>query len=80
MFGLLTAPEIPQATSAHRFMVEMAINALDHKSISLDVKSVDVGVSEPSNEAITRAIAGVQWLKGYSLVSYWLPENGCTEY
>jgi len=80
MFALLTAPEIPQATSAQHFMVEVASNAHDHEGVSLDVRTVDLLVSVPTREAITLAIADVQWLKGYSLVEYWLLESACLEF
>jgi hypothetical protein len=50
------------------------------EGISLNVRTVDLLVSAPTREAIARAIADVQWLKGYSLVDYWLPESGCLEF
>lgn len=80
MFALLTAPEISQATPAQRFMVEVASNALDHEGIPLDVKTIDVVVTEHSKKAIASLIAGADWLKGYSLVNYWSPEDGCPEF
>jgi len=80
MIALLTSPDITQATPAHRFMVEVASNELDHEGIPLDIRTVDLLLSAPTREAISVAIAEAQWLKGYSLMSYWLPEDGCSEF
>ena len=79
MIALLTAPEIIQATSTHRYMIEVISNELDHEGVSLDVRTVNLLVSAPTREAIALAIADVQWLKGYSLVDYWLLESACLE-
>ncbi len=80
MFTLLKAPDITQATPAHRFMVEVASNELDYEGIPLDIRTVDLLLSVPTREAISVAIAEAQWLKGYSLMSYWLPEVGGCEF
>lgn len=80
MFTLLKADVITPATPAHRLMVEVASNTHDHENIPIDVKNFELLVSAPTREAIARAIADVQWLKGYSLMNYWIPESGCLEF
>ncbi len=81
MIALLTAPNrLTQSTQTFRYMVEVVSNAHDHEGVSLDVRTVNLLVSAPTREAIALAIADVQWLKGYSLVDYWLLESACLEF
>jgi hypothetical protein len=81
MFALLLkAPEITPDASAHHFRVEVASNTHDHEGIPLDVRTVDLLVSAPTRETIALAIADMQWLKGYSLMNYWIGEDGAPEF
>lgn len=85
MLDLLTAPEtLAQPTLAHRFLVELASDKteLDCEGVPVpkEFKTIDVVVLEPTEQAIKTLIAAADWLKGYSLVSFWTPEDGCTEF
>ncbi len=82
MFQLLTAPEtLAQPTLAHRFMVELASDELeldrDGIPVPVDYKMVDLVVTEPTKTAIQTLIAATSWLKGYTMVSHWIPEDNC---
>ncbi len=81
MLELLTATEtFTQATKAHRFMVEVASNEVDFEGVPVDFKVIDVVVTKPSKQAIKSLISAADWLQGYSLVRFWIPEDGCTEF
>lgn len=85
MIALLTAPEtLNQPEQAHRFMAQLASieTELDACGVTVPAttKMLDVVVSDPSFEAIEFLISSVDWLKGYSLKSFWQPEDGCTEF
>lgn len=78
MLELLTAPEaLAQSTLAHRFLVELASIELDFEGVPVDVKTIDVVVTNPNEAAIQLLIATTDWLKGYSLKSFWQPESDC---
>lgn len=84
MFELLTAPEtLAQPTIAHRYMVELASNELeldrDGIPVPVDYKTVDVVVTEPTEQAIKTLIAATSWLAGYTMVSHWVPDD-CAEF
>jgi hypothetical protein len=81
MLELLTVPEtLAQLTQTHRFMAEVASNKVDFEGVPVDFKTIDVVVMSPTKQAIELLIAAADWLKGYSLVSFWTPEDGCTEF
>ncbi len=81
MIALLTAREtLAQSTPAHRFMVEVASDNLDLEGVPIDCQIIDVCIAAPSREAIELLVAATDWLKGYSLKSFWQPEDGCTEF
>ena len=84
MFELLTAPEaLAQPTIAHRYMVELASLELELDflgvPVPVDYQTVDVVVTEPTKTAIQTLIAAADWLKGYTMVSYWIPDD-CAEF
>lgn len=78
MLQLLSAPETLTAPAqSHRFMADVASNQLDFEGVPVDVQTIDVLVIDPSEAAIKLLIASTKWLKGYSLIKFWEPEDGC---
>lgn len=82
MITLLSAPEtLTSPASAHRFMVELASNelVLDAQGVPVpkDYIKIDVVLLEPTEQAIKTLIAATSWLKGYTMVNHWVPEDGC---
>lgn len=72
---LLTAPEAKTAARTYRYYVELASTQLDFDGVPEFFRLVDVVVAVPTQEAIVKAIADCQFLKGYELISYWTPED-----
>ncbi len=56
-------------------MVEVASDELDFDGIPLDFETLDVVVGEPTKQAIELLIDTKPWLKGYTVVNYWQPED-----
>lgn len=82
MLDLVTAPEtLAQPTLAHRFMVELASTEteLDAQGVPVpkEYKTIDVVLLEPTKQAIKTLIAATDWLKGWTMVSHWVPEDDC---
>lgn len=81
MLQLLSAPgTLTTATPAHRFIVDLTSDDLDFEGVPINFKTIDVLVAEPSKVAIEAAIATDDSLNGYSVKSFCLPEDGCTEF
>lgn len=66
----LTATDATPVDS-HRFYAELASTKLDPDGVPEYFRIIDIVVAEPSSAAIERKIASRDWLKDYSLVSYW---------
>lgn len=62
------------ADNSYRFFAELASTKLDYDGIPEYFRIIDVVVAEPTQQAIEREIAKCDWLKEYSLISYWKPE------
>ncbi len=81
MLQLLTAPEtLAQPTLVHRFLVELASTETEPDCqgvpVSKKFKIIDVVLLEPSEQAIKTLIAETCWLKGWTMVSHWVPSDG----
>lgn len=78
MAQFLTSNEAT-ASNEHRFYVELSSKELELDSqeipVPKDFKLIDLVVAEPTEQAIRAAIAATNWLKGYSIVSWWKPED-----
>lgn len=62
------------ATHTYRYYVELASTQLDFDGVPEFFCVVDV-VAVPTQEAIIKAIFDCEFLKGYELISYWIPED-----
>ena len=70
----LTAPEVKNATSAYRFIVELYSLQVDRYGTPVDYDLLDVLVCDPTQAGIEQLLES----KGYSreqwqLVDYWMP-------
>lgn len=74
---LLTAPEALSTNHTYRYFCELASTQLDYDGIPETFHVADVVVAEPTQSAIKKALSSGNWLQGYSLVSYWQPEDCC---
>lgn len=71
---LLTAPEaLAQPTQAKRYMVELASSTLDFEGVTVNVKTIDVCVTEEA--AIATVLQAAGHLHGYSIKTYWVPTD-----
>lgn len=80
MLQLLSAPEtLTSPALAHRFMVELASNelVLDCEGVPVpkEHKTVDVVVTSPTLLAITTLLQTAGHLKGFQVVSHWVPSD-----
>lgn len=80
MITILSAPETLNAPAlAQRFMVQLVSNelVLDAQGVPVptDFKTLDVVVVEPNLGAIATLLCTVGHLKGYQIVSYWIPQD-----
>ena len=75
----LTAPSAQKTERTFRYFCELASNELeldrDGIPVPVDYKTVDLVVTEPTEQAIKTLIAAADWLKGYTMVSHWVPED-----
>ena len=74
---LLTASEALSANQTYRYFCELVSIQLDYDGIPETFRVVDVLVAQPTQSAIENALDSGDWLEGYSLVNYWLPEDCC---
>jgi len=75
---LLTAADTLSANQTYRYFCELASTQLDYDGIPETFRIVDVLVmAQPTQSAIENALNSGDWLQGYSLVSYWQPEDCC---
>ncbi len=74
---LLTAPEALSANHTHKYFCELASTQLDYDGIPETFHVVGVVVAEPTQSAIENTLSSGYCLQGYSLVSYWQPEDCC---
>ncbi len=70
----LTASD-PTQSGSYRYFAELASTELDYDGVPEYFRIVDVQVSEPTQTAIEHEIAARDWLKGYTLINYWQPED-----
>lgn len=77
---LLTTPEAQTATQIYRFYCQLAHRETDWEGVTLHTRMIDVVVTEPTREALADLIMGCEWLADYQLVSFHLPEDGCSEF
>jgi hypothetical protein len=77
--ALLTAPQAIASPSTYRYMVELASDRLDRDGVPLEFKTIDVLVTEPTEEAINLLLQSANWLEGFTMVDYWQPD-GCIEF
>lgn len=75
----LTAPAVQKTERTYRYFVELASDELDYEGVPESYQIVDVVVGQPTEEEIQALIAATGWLKGYTMVSHWTPED-CTEF
>ena len=80
MITLLSAPETLTAPAlAHRYMVQLASIETELDAYGVPVPAttttLDVCVVEPSLVAITTLLQAGGHLDGYSIMSYWTPED-----
>ena len=81
MIAILTAPKtFGPSAKTYRYKAQLVSKRLDFEGVPVAHQTIDLLVNAPTEEAIALAIAGTDWLKGYSLMSYWLPEDGCSEF
>lgn len=73
----LTAPDAVGAKHSYRYYVELASTQLDDDGIPERFRVVDVVVVQPTQSAIENVLSSNDWLQGYSLTSYWQPEDCC---
>lgn len=73
----LTAPSAQKTERTYRFFVELASDKLDYEGVPESFQIVDVVVLENSEQAIKTLIASAGWLKGYTMISHWIPEDNC---
>jgi len=72
----LTAPEAHSTNQrTYRYFVELASDELDFEGVPERFKIVDVVVTEPTEAAIKTLVAATHWLKGYTMVSHWIPDD-----
>jgi len=62
---------------SHRFYAELASSQLDYDGSPEYFRIIDIQVAEPTQQAIEREIAACDWLKGYTLINYWRPQDNC---
>lgn len=77
----LTAPKAEKSQRTYRYMCQLASNELELDCDGIPVPKhfqiVDVVVTEPTEAAIITLIAAAGWLDGYTMVSHWVPDDGC---
>jgi|GEM_PF-2261391 len=76
---VITEPAAQLSLVRHRYLVEMVSDAVDEEGIPLEVKTVDVLVSQPGKEAIAPLLSATDWLKGFTMVDF-LRLSDCTEF
>jgi len=82
MTSYLTAAAAQKTTRhTYRYMCQLVSNELELDSrgipVPKDCQTVDVLVTEPTETAIASLIAAAGWLDGYTMVSDWVPDDGC---
>ncbi|MBV8887456.1 MAG: hypothetical protein JO235_26140 [Chroococcidiopsidaceae cyanobacterium CP_BM_RX_35] len=65
------------SSNSYRYFAELASTTLDFDGVPEYFRIVDIVVAEPTQQAIEREIALQDWLKDYSLISYWQPSDNC---
>lgn len=70
----LTAPEAQETKLTYRYFAELASNEFDYEGLPKHCRIIDVVVLEPTEAALKTLMAATGWLKGYTLVGFWLPE------
>jgi len=74
---LLTVSEALSANHTYRYFCELASTQLDYDGIPKTFRVVRIVVAEPTQSVIENTLFSGDWLQGYSLVSYWQPEDCC---
>ena len=79
-YEILSAPDaLVNFTQAKRYFVELASHAseLDAYGVEVpsDYKTLDVVVTEPTNDAIEVLLRAAGHLEDYSIVRRWVPED-----
>ncbi len=82
MTSYLTTPNAQKTTQrTYRYMCELVSDELELDSrgipVPKDYRTVDVLVTEPTLAAIASLISAAGWLDGYTMVSDWVPDDGC---
>lgn len=64
----------------HRYYVQLISKqheTQDNRLVPTRYEVVDAVVVEPTRESIEALIAATDWLKGYSIIDFWPPEDNC---
>ena len=71
----LTSPEVVNATSTYRFIVELHSIQLDHEGIPVDYALLDILICDSTEQAIRDFLQskGYTERKGWQLLDYWMP-------
>ncbi len=69
----LTAPDAVQAKQSYRYYVQLASKQRDWEGVPEVTRTIDVVVTQPTQNAIVQLINACGWLKDWELVSYWEP-------
>jgi len=81
MMTLLSASETKTVKlPTYRYLVQLASYQLDHLGVPEHVQLLDVVVLEPTLEAIISLVTATGWLDSFTMVSYWIPADGCLEF
>jgi len=71
---VLTAPEVfSKKLVGYRFWVELAAKKhelQDNRAVPISTQTIDIVVTQPTEDAIASLVAACSWLKGYEVVSY----------
>ena len=70
----LTSPEVKNATSAYRFIVELYSKQVDEDEIPVDYEFLDIVVTDPTEATIRQLLQVSGYLELWQLVDYWMPE------
>jgi len=66
----LTAPDAIGAKQCYRYYVDLISVQRDYQGVPEFTRTIDVVVTQPTQDAIVSLVAACSWLKGYEVISY----------